>query len=57
MARSVIITAYGSPEDRLRLEAISKLEEKSSSQWLIDLIRKRYAEIYGGTHPEQVIKK
>lgn len=57
MARSVGIMAYGTPEDRLKLEAIAKLEKKSSSQFLIDLIRSHYENIYGTTPPDKVVAK
>lgn len=57
MARSVAIMGYGSPEDRLKLEALAQLAEKSSSQWLIEQIRAAYREIYGDTPAEQVVQK
>lgn len=57
MARSVAIVAYGSPDDRLRLEALAILAETSSSQWLIETIRAAYKEIYGDTPPSQVVQK
>lgn len=57
MARSVGIMAYGTPEDRLKLEALAKIEKTSSSQLLINHIRKTYAEIYGETPPEKVVTK
>jgi hypothetical protein len=56
MARSVGIMAYGSPEDRLRLEALTRLEnKKSSSEWLIAQIRQHYDELFGDQKPEDVL--
>jgi hypothetical protein len=57
MARSVGIMAYGTKNDRLRLEALAVLAEKSSSQWIIEAIRAAYQEIYGETPPSEVVQK
>lgn len=53
--RSVGIMAYGTPEDRLKLEAISKLAGQSGSEWLIAQIRKTYEEVYGKAPASQVV--
>lgn len=46
------IICYATAEDRLRLAAIIKIEgSKSGSAWLLDQIRKRYAELYGDLDP------
>lgn len=47
---------YGDPDDRLKLEAIAKLSDLSSSQWIIQQIRAAYAEIYGDTSPSEVVQ-
>jgi hypothetical protein len=47
MAKSVGIIGYGTPEDRLKLEALAKLAKTSASQWLIQQIRDKYKEIFG----------
>lgn len=57
MARSVLIAAYGDPDDRLRLEALARLNDCSQSAWLIEKIRAAYREIYGNTPPKNVVKK
>lgn len=46
------IIAYGEADDRLRLAAIAKVENKSGSAFLIDQIRKRYAELFGDLDPK-----
>jgi len=56
MARSVGIMAYGTQEDRIRLEALARLEGQSSSQWMIQKIRAAYVEIYGSTDPSKVVQ-
>lgn len=47
MAKSVGIIAYGSPEDRKKLEQLAKLAGLSGSQWLIQMIREKHKEIFG----------
>lgn len=53
MSRSVAIMGYGTPDDRLRVEALARLQNVSSSQWIINVIRREYAAIYGDTKPEK----
>ena len=55
MARKVGINAYGDEEDRRKLEVLALLSKKSSSSWLVDVIRSSYAEIYGERNPEDVL--
>lgn len=57
MARSVAIVGYGDPDDRLRLEALAKLADKSSSQWVIEAIRAAYEDVYGQVPPSEVVQK
>ena len=47
MARKVGIIAYGTPEDRQRLEALAKAAGKSASQWIVETIRKEHRELFG----------
>lgn len=46
MARAKGIIAYGTDEDRRRLEALAQLAKTSASQWLIQIIRKEYEKVY-----------
>lgn len=46
--------AYGTQSDRLRAAAMAKLAKKSTSQWLLQLIRDQYAAVYGDAAPEKV---
>jgi hypothetical protein len=57
MARSVALMGYGTLEDRLKLEALARLQDMSSSQWLIEQVRAAYREIYGDTPPKDVVQK
>lgn len=57
MTRSVGIMAYGTLDDRLRLEAVALVAGKSSSQWLIEAIRKAFEEIYGLREPRDLVLK
>ncbi|MDH7796443.1 hypothetical protein QBC99_002506 [Beijerinckia sp. GAS462] len=43
--------AYGTPEDRLRLESLARIKGQSSSEWLIEQIRAAYKELYGDVPP------
>lgn len=53
MARQAGIIAYGTPEDRLRLAAIVEATQgRSGSVVVIDLIRARYAELFGDLDPK-----
>lgn len=46
------IICYATAEDRQRLAAIVKLEgSRSGSAWLLEQIRKRYAELFGDLDP------
>lgn len=49
--RKVGIMAYGTQEDRWRLEALSRAQHKSSSQWIVDTIRKEYEALFGASDP------
>lgn len=52
MVRNNGIIAYGTESDRSKLAAIvSTLKAKSGSQWIIDQIRARYAELFGDQEP------
>jgi hypothetical protein len=57
MRKNAPIIAYGHDEDRLRLAAVASAHSKSGSQWIIDQIRQRYAEMFGDTPPEVVTAK
>lgn len=46
------IMCYATAEDRHRLAAIIAIEgTRSGSAWLLEQIRKRYAELYGDMTP------
>ena len=51
------IIAYGAPDDRLKLAALSDALKKSGSQLIIDFIRQRYEEVYGDLDPGAASKK
>jgi hypothetical protein len=53
----VAITAYGEPEDRLMLEAISKYVGVSGSNFIIMRLREAYRAVYGDKDPAEVLKK
>lgn len=46
MAKSVGIIAYGTVEDRAKLEALSSLGNDSGSAWIIAKIRSEYDRIF-----------
>ena len=46
--------AYGTQADRQRAAAMAKLADKSTSEWLLDLIRDQYRAVYGDTPPEKL---
>jgi hypothetical protein len=51
MGRKVGISAYGTVEDRQRLEALASLRHISSSQWVIEIIREKHAEVFAPLPP------
>ncbi len=46
--------AYGTPADRQRAAVMAELAGKSTSEWLLDLMRSSYREVYGDTPPEKI---
>lgn len=46
--------AYGTPADRQRAAVMAELAGKSTSEWLLGLIRSSYREVYGETPPEKI---
>jgi hypothetical protein len=46
MTHKVGIIAYGTPEDRVKLEALARVYRTSGSRWLIDMIRERYDTLF-----------
>ncbi|GJE78101.1 hypothetical protein [Methylorubrum suomiense] len=46
--------AYGTQSDRLRAAAMARLAGKSTSEWLLGLIRENYAAVYGDAPPENL---
>lgn len=54
MPRDQAIMAYGTHADRLRAAAMAKLAKKSTSEWLLKLIREQYAAVYGDADPEKI---
>lgn len=54
MARSVAIMCYGDEADRLRAAAIARLKKRTTSQWLVELIRAEYRAVYGDLDPEKI---
>jgi hypothetical protein len=55
MARAKGIIAYGSEDDRRKLEVLAAVSKRSSSQHLIEMIRAAYTELYGDAAPEAVL--
>lgn len=51
MARNSGIIAYGTQDDRARLAAISKVEGRSGSVVIIEMIRERYKQLFGDLPP------
>lgn len=45
------IIAYGTSDDRLRLEAVATIDGKTNSSWIIMAIRKRFEELFGDLDP------
>lgn len=46
-AKNKGIIAYGTPEDREKLEAVAQAESRSGSSWIIHMIRERHKELFG----------
>ena len=46
--------AYGTDEDRNKLMVLAQASDKSQSEWLISMIRTKYAESFGSTDPKCV---
>ncbi|WP_157862005.1 hypothetical protein [Methylobacterium sp. Leaf361] len=46
--------AYGTRADRARAAVMAKLAKKSTSEWLLKLIRAEYAAVYGEADPEKI---
>jgi hypothetical protein len=55
MSRKVGINAYGTEDDRRKLEVLALLSKQSSSAWIIDHIQSQYKDVYGDTKPEDVL--
>lgn len=55
MAKALMITAYGSVEDREKLAAIAYANGCSSSEWLIKQIRQQFQEAFGDADPKCII--
>lgn len=47
MGRPLGIISYGTAEDRLRLKRVAEAENRSGSDWIIQVIRQRYKELFG----------
>jgi hypothetical protein len=52
MAKSVGIIAYGTRQDREKLDAIARLGDESGSSWIIKRIRQEYDRIF--SQPKEV---
>lgn len=46
------IMAYGTEEDRQKLAVLAHFAKKSSSEWLIQQVRKQYADLFGDQPPQ-----
>ena len=51
------IMAYGTEEDRLKLEVLSRKDLRSGSSWIIDRIRAEYRKFYADVPPAQLLTK
>lgn len=49
--RGETITAYGKTEDRDKLSVLAKEAGVTHSTWIIDMIRREYARIFGDIDP------
>lgn len=49
------IICYGTEIDRKRLAALAVAESKSSSETLVLMIRRRYADMFGDIDPDIVL--
>lgn len=54
MSKGKAIMAYGTEADRRRAAAMAELAGKSTSEWLLGLIRDNYRQVYGETPPESI---
>ncbi len=52
--RKLAIMTYGTPRDRACAAAMASLEGKSTSEWLLGLIRENYRAVYGDADPENL---
>lgn len=57
MAKAIGIIAYGTAEDRKKLEALAKFAGQSGSAWIIERIRREHALIYGELPPEKPVER
>lgn len=55
MARKLGIIAYGSLEDRLKLELLARNRGCSGSEWIITKIRKEYELLFGDMNPSLLV--
>lgn len=51
------IIIYGTQEDRDKLSALAQLAGKSSSEYLINLLRENYWNIFGEADPKSINMK
>lgn len=53
--RNAGIIIYGTTEDREKLAALAQVAGKSGSEFLILLLREKYAAIFGDEDPKRII--
>ena len=46
------IMAYGTQLDRDKLAVLASVENKSSSQWILERIRSEYNQVFGEVQPD-----
>lgn len=55
MARPLMLSAYGTQDDRLKLAALSQSEGRSGSEIIVEFIRTRYREVFGDLDPSLTV--
>lgn len=56
MSKKVLIASYGTPQDRLRAQALAGAMKTSQSALLISLLRAQYKLLFGETDPTEVVE-
>lgn len=55
MSRDKGIIAYGTADDRKKLQVLANLSKQSGSELIIEMVRKRYEGIFGEADPQLIL--